>query len=203
VFGEHKPSFDLPENFTFTELGSIPLQEWSTGLIAALKSIEDEVILFMMDDYWLNRSVDQEAIRLCDGFTLLHENVARFDLTTDRLYARGVEDYDQIGHLDLIKSDPFSPYHFSTQAALWRREHLIDCLVPHEQPWEAEINGDKRLRDRGWLVLGTRQAPIRYTIAVQKGRFMPDGGYQTPTNAMNHEDVQYILDQGWVPDHVR
>lgn len=200
VFGEHRPDFDLPDNFAFNELGAIPLQEWSTGLIAALQSIEDEVILFMMDDYWLNRDVDHEAIELCRGYMRLEENIARFDMTTDRLYARGVTDYGALSYLDVIKSDPLSPYHFSTQAALWQRKCLIDCIAPHEQPWECEINGDKRLRDAGYLVLGTRQAPIRYTIAIQKGMFMPDGGYQTPTHALNVSDVEYIRAQGWIPD---
>lgn len=200
VFGNTEPAFHLPDNFTFTSIGPFqPVSEWTTDLIAALSSIEDEVICLMMDDYWLNRKVDNDAISMCYYYMLAYPGVARFCICTDRTYARDATDYNKIGHLDVIKSDPLSPYHFSYQASLWRRTTLLDCIVPHETPWESEIRGDARLRELGSLVLGTKQGPMRYTIAVQKGKFMPDGGYQTPSNEMNHADVDYIKAQGWIP----
>lgn len=200
VFGNTQPAFDLPDNFTFTSIGPFqPVEEWTTDLRNALQLIDDEVICFFMDDYWLNRRVDANAIRWCYHYMLTCPEVGRFDLCTDRLYAPGIVDYDKIGYLDVIKSDPMSPYHFSYQASLWRRKTLLDCIVPAETPWQSEIRGDERLRNSGALVLGTRQGPLRYTIAVQKGKFMPAGGYQTPTNAMNYEDVDYIKAQGWIP----
>lgn len=200
VFGNTAPHFELPANFTFTSIGPFqPATEWTTDLITALLSITDDVFCLMMDDYWINRPVDHRAICLCYEYMLTHPDIGRFCICTDRTYARDVTDYGTLDDLDVIKSDPLSPYHFSYQASLWRRTTLLDCLVPHETPWNSEIAGDARLRDLGALVLGTRQGPLRYTIAVQKGVFKPGGGYQTPHNAMNVEDVQYILDQGWVP----
>jgi hypothetical protein len=178
------------------------VQEWTTDLRAALNSISDEVICLLMDDYWIGRQVDTNAVWFCYQYMLRCPDVARFDLCTDRLYAAGMTDYMALGYLDVIKSDPMSPYHFSYQASLWRRTTLLDCVVDHETPWESEIRGDERLRKLGALVLGTRQQPIHYTIAVQKGQFMPDGGYQTPAYAMNLDDVDYIRSAGWIPAEV-
>lgn len=201
VFGNTPPAFDLPSNFTFTSIGPFqPVEEWTTDLRNALCLVPDDVICFLMDDYWINRQVDSNAIRWCYHYMFEHPEVARFDICTDRLYAAGMTDYDKIGYVDVIKSDPHSPYHFSYQASLWRRLTLLDAIEPHETPWQSEIRGDARLRNLGALVLGTRQGPIRYTIAIQKGKFMPNGGYQTPTNAMNMADVEYIKAQGWIPD---
>lgn len=192
--------FALPLNFYTQEIGTfLPVSEWTTDLIAALSWMTDDVICLLMDDYWLNRQVNQQAVEWCYEYMQAHPEVARFDLTTDRLYARGMSDYCKIGYLDIIKSDPESPYHFSFQAALWRRKHLLNCLVPHETPWQAEMKGDARLRATGALVLGTRQSPIHYTIAVQQGKFAPDGGYQFPANAMQFADVDYIMSQHWIP----
>lgn len=200
VFGNTNPPFSLPANFSFESIGPFqPVSEWTSDLIEALNCIDDDVFCLMMDDYYLGRTVDHNAVCLCYQYMLAHPEVARFDLCTDRLYARDITDYGQIGYLDVIKSDPMSPYHFSYQASLWRRLTLLDCLMPHETPWTSEIQGDKRLRDLGALVLGTRQAPIRYTIAVQKGKFLPDAGYQTPAYAMNAEDMAYIKAQDWIP----
>lgn len=200
VFGNTQPPFALPDNFVFESVGPFkPVEEWTTDLIEALNAIPDDVICLMMDDYWLNRQVDSNAVRWCYEYMLTHPEVARFDLCTDRLYAAGARDCTKINYLDVIISDPQSPYHFSYQASLWQRQALLDCVEPHETPWDSEMRGDTRLRGLGALVLGTRQGPMRYTIAVQRGRFTPDGGYQSPTNAMQAADVEYIKAHGWIP----
>lgn len=200
VYGNTRPLFALPDNFTFESVGSFrPVEDWSTDLMAGLSSMSDDVICLMMDDYWINRRVDANAVRWCYEYMLTHPEVARFDLCTDRLYAPGITDYAKINYLDVIRSDPRSPYHFSYQASLWQRQTLLACLYPHETPWDSEMRGDQRLREQSGIVLGTRQGPMRYTIAVQQGKFMPDGGYQTPTNAMQQTDVDYIAGQGWIP----
>lgn len=203
VYGNTPPDFKLPFNFHFHSMGAMqPVERWTDGLIFALNQIQEEAVILMMDDYWLNRQVNAQAVESIYRYTLEHPEVARFDLTTDRLYAGGMHDYARVGPLDVIISDPHSPYHFSLQAAVWRRSWLLQCLKPHETPWQAEINGDARLRDTGALVLGTRQSPLHYTIAVQRGKFTPDGGYQTPVNALPAEDVKTIVEKGWIPDHL-
>lgn len=202
IGGYTAPSFRLPDGFTFHSIGAFadyPVGKWSDGLIAFLLSLSDDLVLLLLDDYWPFRDVDSRAIEELTYYMMAHDSVARLCTCTDRLYASGIQDYGHYGHLDLIRSDPHSPYHFSFQASLWRRKMLLECLAPNETPWQAEDNGNARLRDAGYLVLGTRQAPMRYTIAIQRGVFSPDGGYQSPNAAMNPEDVQYILEHDWLP----
>ena len=205
IGGYSHPPFKLPPRFEFVSLGAFadyPVERWTNGLIKFLRSLADDLILFLLDDYWLFREVDNKAIEELTRFMAARENIARCCVCTDRLYAPGITDYARWGHLDIIKSDSKSPYHFSFQASLWRRTALLDLLVPNETPWDAEQRGDQRLREAPYIVIGTRQAPLRYTIAVQRGQFTPDGGYQTPTAAMNQYDLRYILEQGWIPEHV-
>lgn len=203
IGGYTPPAFDLPLGVTFYSIGKFedyPVTRWTDGLIKSLNFVEDDVVLFLMDDYWPFRDIDNRGMAQIANYMHLHSDVARFDVCTDRLYAQGITDYGRLAHLDVIKSDPRSPYHFSYQASMWQRKALLDLLVPGETPWQSEMNGDKRMNDA--LVLGTRQAPLRYTIAVQQGKFTPDGGYQTPTARMNDSDLVYILAQKWIPDHV-
>lgn len=204
VFGNSPLPFVLPDNFTFQSVGPfMPAQQWSNDLITALNSIDDDVICFMMDDYWLNRMVNQQAVRWCYQYMQQHADVIRFDLTTDRLYAKGITPYGSLGYLDLIKSDQKSQYNFSFQAGLWRRKLLLEVLRPNETPWEVEESGSRRMEKLPYLVLGTKQSPIHYTIAVQQGKLAMDGGYQFPANPMQQTDADYILKSGWIPEGLR
>lgn len=205
IGGYTPPPFNLSDRFEFRSIGAFadyPVDRWTNGVIKFLESLKDDLVLFMLDDYWPFRDVDNRAIERIVTYMLAHESVARFCVCTDRLYAAGITDYDRYGHLDIIKSDPASYAHFSFQASIWRRTALLEMLRPDETPWDAETRGDQRLHLSRYIVLGTRQAPLRYTIAVQKGKFTPDGGYQTPVAAMNPLDLQYIMDQEWIPDDV-
>ncbi len=205
VGGYTPPPFEVPDGFRFYVIGDFkdyPVGKWSDGLIRFLWSVDDDLVLLLMDDYWLFRDVDNAALIHIAQYMTTHHEVARFCVCTDRLGAHGITDYARLGHLDVIKSDPQSPYHFSFQASMWRKDALLMCLRHGETPWDAETRGDERLRDLEALVLGTRQAPMRYTIAIQKGKFTPDGGYQTPTAAMNPDDLTYITEHGWIPEDV-
>lgn len=202
IAGYTQPDFELPRDVTFKSIGRFvdyPIGQWSTGLLRFLHTLEDQVILFLMDDYWLYRDVDQRGIRLIGSYMETHPDVARFCVCTDRLGAAGARDYGRLGHLDVITTPPHTPYQFSYQASAWQRQALIDCLQPNETPWQSEMAGQERLGDR--LVLGTRQAPMRYTIAVQQGKFTPAGGYQEASARMNDDDLGYIRSQNWIPDH--
>lgn len=203
IGGYTRPEFSLPIGVEFYSIGDFadyPVHRWTNGLIKLLEAIEDEVILFMMDDYWLFREVDDRAIKLMTDYMLTHTEVIRFCCCTDRLGAAGITDYLRLGHLDVIK-DNGAPYRFSYQASLWQRRDLLDLLVRDETPWQSEQAGDYRM-SKDALVLGTRQAPMRYTIAIQRGRFTPDGGYQTPNAKMNDADLEYIMSQNWLPAEV-
>jgi len=202
IGGYTRPSFDLPTHCEFVSIGAFvdyPVSKWSNGLIKLLERIEDEYILFMMDDYWLNRRVDQRTIDDLTDYLMAHRDLARLDLTGDRLGASGWVSHGRVNGLELIRSNPQSPYHFSFQAALWRRSLLLDCLTPDLTPWESEINGDHRLRELGYLVVGTKQPPLRYTIAVQQGKLALDGGYQTSAYALPVTDADHLIKTGMIP----
>lgn len=173
VAGFTPPTFALPENFHFHTIGAFadyPVTRWSDALLALLDQIDDAVVTLMLEDYWLTRPVNVEAVAMLDAYAQQFGYVARIDLTTDRLYAAGATDYGRCGYLDLIRSDPASAYHMSMMAGVWRVEHLRRVLIPGETPWQVEIMGTQRLAQlHDVLVLGTRQYPVRYILAHRGG----------------------------------
>ena len=173
VGGFKHPDFILPPNFSFVSLGDMadyPIDNWSDAFVKCLGMMSEEVFVFMLEDYWLVRPVDDAAIRILYNYMHQHRGVLKIDLCTDRLYAPNMSEHGWTDRLDLVKSDPASPYHMSLLTGLWRKELLLKHLIPGESPWDVEIRGTRRLsRDADDIVLGTRQWPVRHSVVYRRG----------------------------------
>lgn len=162
--------FPLPDNFETYKIDrhDYPPGKWSNGLIRFLKSIPDEYIVLMLEDYWLCRTADVGAVPTLTEWMMQHPDVVRFDLTADRLYGQGMRDIGAYGHYDVIECDKDAPYQMSLQAAIWKRDLLLRLLRPDQSAWETEIHTDMTKVDM--RVAGTRQYPVRYANGVLKGK---------------------------------
>lgn len=198
VGGFKEPDFTLPPNFSFMSLGDMadyPVNKWSDGLIKFLGMVPDEIFVFMLEDYWITRPVDTEGVQILYSYMQQFDYVAKIDLCADRLYAFNMEDYGWVNRIDLVKSFRGSPYHMSLMTGLWRKEHLLAHLVPGESPWDVEITGTPRLaRNGNVIVLGTRQWPVRHTLAYRNGQMGdPD------VSALSPADVEALREKGYIP----
>lgn len=172
VAGYARPEWRLPENVEFYSIGNnkdYPVSRWSTATAKFLNDMPDEAFVLLLEDYWLTRDVDARAIDILHDYVKQFTYVARMDLTGDRLYAGGADlNYGTVAHLDLVKSMPGSQYHFSLMAGIWRKEHLLRHLPPDWDPWKCELMGTTNLsHDQSVIVLGTRQWPLKHTIAFR------------------------------------
>lgn len=200
VGGYTRPA--LPAGVEWIELGAFadyPYERWSDGLLKLLSLIPDECFLWTMDDFWLVRPVDDAAVRMLYQHLVNFPHLARIDLTTDRLYAGGVQEAGTLGPLHLVSTPPGTPYQLSFQSGLWRREALRQYLVPGETAAEVEIRGSHRMTLASANVLGTREAPLRYLIAMQHGKLCIDGGgYQVPRVELSAEDRAELAELGYL-----
>lgn len=195
VVGFKHPDFQLPDNFDFHSMGSMsdyPLNKWSDALIDFLE-LQSHMTHFvlMLEDYWVTRPVNTQAIRMLFDYAKQFRNVLKIDLVADRLYAWGMKDYDNCGHLDLIVSDPASQYQMSLMCGIWNRELMLRFLVRGETPWEVELSGTPRVAAAGndVLVLGTRQWPVKHILAHRRGNpseLLLDGIKSVDIEAMNN-----------------
>lgn len=171
ILCETAPQFRLPDNFSILPMPrgrKWPANKWTNRVIQYLKRIEEKHVVILLDDYWLIRTVDVRGISTLCEYMQLHPQVLRMDLTADRLYAGGMQDFDMYGHYDLVRA-PGSQYEMSLQAGIWDRELLLTVLQPDWNPWEVELLGTSVVNERNMIVLGTRQNPIRYTNAMKNG----------------------------------
>lgn len=162
----------LPPNFDAVSLGCQSDYTWSAGLLRVLDLIRDDVVLLLLEDYFLTESVDWTPIdALTDYYLVKNTHVVKIDLTDDRL---------KVGHalcakyagLDIILSIHNTPFQTSLQAALWRKSFLQQFLALDESAWQFEKNGTRRViaaRRRkvfDGVILGTMTPPMTYANAV-------------------------------------
>lgn len=203
IGGFTPPDFELPSNFTFHSIGPFeeyPVGKWTNGLIKLLSEIDDTAFTLMLEDYWITRGVDRHGVQMCHAYAEQFGYVLRIDLTLDRLFAHGprypadVPDYGQLGHLDLIRSEPTSQYHMSLMTGVWRRDNLLKVLQPDWSPWQVELEGTSRLAAQhahDLLVLGQRQWLVRHTLAYRGGN--PIGA---DLSQIRPEDVEVMKAEG-------
>lgn len=199
IVGFAYPEFELPPNFHFVSMGPMsdyPINKWSDVLIDFLQlSPSIHHFVLMLEDYWVSRPVNTQAVRMLYDYAVQFQNVLKIDLVADRLYAWGMTDYDNCGYLDLVLSDYRSQYHMSLMCGIWSKELLLRFLVRGETPWEVELNGTPRVAAAGneVLVLGTRQWPIKHILAHRRGNpseLLLDGIKQCDIDTMR--ELNYI-----------
>jgi len=185
IGGFKRPGFRLPSNFKFKSISpdNYPSDRWSDGLIALLNSMTDDHFVFVLEDYWLIRTVDLNGVKACHEYVKDRPDVLRIDLTDDRQYAGGVQDVEGWGHYDIVETPHGTPYQFSTQAGIWNRKLLLSLLKPNKTAWETEIHIQPREDMR---VLGTRQSPMRYANAILKGKIDLDQIRRIPREHRAH-----------------
>jgi hypothetical protein len=139
------------------------------------------------------------ALGWAQRYMLDNPDVIRFDLTTDRLGDKH-HDIGWFHHFDLIEAEKTATYNLSFQASIWRRELLLEVLRPGESPWESEINGSVRLNATPYRVVGTRQWPMKYIIAVNKGRLALDGSWCVPPRQLSQGDLIELAHERLIPE---
>jgi hypothetical protein len=171
-------SIELPDNFTFHSIADREYgkNEWSTGLIQFLRAMPDDHFVLLLEDYWLCRGVNHQAVGTLHELCMNHPDVLRMDLTDDRQYNGEVRDWEVLpyyGYNDIIFTPPKSPYQMSLQAGIWNRKLLLEVLKPDKSAWQVELEtGEKQLSK--YVVLGTRQRPVRYANVFRGGDASPE-----------------------------
>ena len=202
VAGFSSPKFEIPADWQFVSLGAFedyPINKWSNAvrnLIGNAGFVEERFIL-MLEDYFILRKVDELGIRQLGAYMAQHSDIAKIDLTTDRLYAGDMRDYVAYEQFDLIISDPNSAYNTSLLAAIWDKQSFLDILIDDETPWQFELEGSTRWKnyalDTYKKILGTRQFPIRHTVAIRNGAIDYECLWQEPhPNKINKMDLDAL-----------
>jgi len=112
---------------------------WSQCLIKALESIEDNIVLYMQEDYFIKSNVKNKIIE--EFVSMMNEkNIDCIHLTDQNTSGPFLPST----HTDLWLINKKAPYRVSCQAALWKRSVLLQYIRAYENPWQFEKYGTKR-----------------------------------------------------------
>lgn len=159
----------LPANFTNYAIGKQADYTWSSGLLKYLDDHQGELILLMLEDYFINKPVRVETIKGAWEMMLKQSGIAKIDLSDDRLKVL----HANFGNDGVfVHSTDNAPFQTSLQAAIWRVDFLRRFLDPKEDAWQFEKHGTRRViaaREAGGfdgLILGFKNPPMSYINAI-------------------------------------
>ncbi len=135
--------------FTFQGLNIVSIQNnkltpeirttWSECLIRALNSIDDDVVLYMQEDYFLKDTVKNDLVE--KYVRMMQENLTMhcIHLTDQGVAAEAPATYENLWTVPTQHRD-----RISCQAALWKKAVLLQYLRSYESGWNFEWWGSKR-----------------------------------------------------------
>jgi hypothetical protein len=161
---------------------------WSDCLLRCLDQVETPLVLYVQEDYFLERPVDAALIDEFAARMIADPDIGNLQLTH----------FGSLGEMTLT-SDPRlcriarrARYRISCQAALWRTDVLRSYLRAGENGWMFELYGTRRAWRRDETFLGVNRklfnpeqaAVFQYThTGIMKGRWHP----QVPALFARHD----------------
>lgn len=113
---------------------------WSQCLKWALEGIENDIVLYMQEDYFLRDNVKNDIVEEYVQLMLNNNEIKCIHLTDQAVQPSNEKSiYNQ---LDKVKIK--QRYRVSCQAALWRKSELIELIRVKENAWEFEEFGSMR-----------------------------------------------------------
>lgn len=137
--------------------------EWSDRLRRGLEAIPEENVLYLQEDFWPTSPIP--ALRYFDVFRALDMHALRI-APESRHYS--VFRRFSVGGLPVHRFSRLSHYLVSHQASIWKKDFLLACLAPGENPWVNEERGTERLQ-RSRDPLRIYLSPSRWYAAVCRG----------------------------------
>ncbi len=147
------------------------VQTWSKRLKNALKQIDTEYIIFLLEDFFFLGDVDQAEINKCIKYMEQDKKISCIGLWRSgrKLSNSTLVDSSFSGYKERTQS---TRYDLNCQAALWRKKDLIKYLSPYESAWQFEEIGTERAKLYG------RRFLLKYKNNAFNYQIVPElGGY--------------------------
>ncbi len=123
---------ELP-NTTIVKVGD-DHRSWCNLARMGMEAIKEEYVIYFQDDYWLNKRVNNDAIKQhLDYFD-------RNNLDFLKINADMPRDKNRIGDTDYCWNYPNIRYSINTAVAIWRKSTISKLMIQNWSGWEFERN---------------------------------------------------------------
>lgn len=139
---------------------------WGSRLLNAINNIDEEFIIMLFDDFFLNKDID-------NSFLELYLNKIISDQKVAVIYLEKITEHPGIVNERLIKENSHSDllihlpknmkYRLNSAPAIWRKSTLKKYTKKNDTPWSWEVFGSLRtIRDEGFFCVNSKDNIISY-----------------------------------------
>jgi len=210
---KHWPSFDAPI-YICTESKKIEVEgldircplnfdrkvTWSHRMLTLLKIIDSENILFMLDDFWIKNTVNEELIEKCIDYLENDKNIGYFCLKSQVQQPHMDFNFPSNKYPEFLVYGQKTIFRINTQIGLWRKNYLIKVLRKHEDVWFFETRASWRSShlygNDIYILRPDIQRPIDYHLCgvLHQGKYI-----QEFLDDFSSDNLQLDLTRGVVP----
>ena len=157
---------------------------WSKRLKNVLKKIDSEIVVFLLEDFFLKSTVNQNAFQKTLEAMLEDKTIGYIGLKyrPDRKLKNGFSPDEHFVSRDLLPVK----YRLPLVSSMWNRDYFIKIIRDHETPWEFEEYAGIRSKKYNYKVLdinnntGFFEAVFDYNIDMQYGIGIAKGKWLMP-----------------------
>lgn len=197
LLGYSEPTCKLPSNMKFISMS--PIQEgnehgWAKYLREYFESIEDEFIMWGIDDHLIVNQIDEDIISHLTNIIKSDNSVGRVGFTYG-ISNRGYTIIQSFPEYDIIELDQFQkqnkpwPYRIDTGFGIWRKSYLLKYLIDGYTPWDFELKGGELAMNDGYKILATNRKFAVHKVEGKRG-FAPD---KVNLLGVKFEDILYLM----------
>jgi hypothetical protein len=144
---------------------------WASNIKTIVSGLNEECILYMQEDYFLQSFVDTKKIKDLLRYMSV-ESVGSI-----RLIGSPEPKYPHSNPFGLYEVKKKEQYRVSLQGSLWNKGVFLSLLKDGESGWDMEKEGSLRSNDLNEVFLSTqKKCPVLdyyYYTAIKKGMWMP------------------------------
>ncbi len=146
-------------------LHSDPFVSWTRRMESILNQIDDEYIVFLLEDFFLNSKIDQNRIDQMINYMM------KYNVDCVRLIPSPPPCHTVNKKMDLGLNEFGAPYYVSAQPSIWKRESLVRLLDHDYSPWQFEIVCSKDPRYRDMKFRTVNHTVYSYNNGVERGHY--------------------------------
>tara|TARA_B100000902_G_scaffold396007_1_gene455911 strand:- start:3408 stop:4157 length:750 start_codon:yes stop_codon:yes gene_type:complete len=207
VLGYNLPNFEMPSNFEYVSLGTQRGPKyWSDDMLEYFKDCEHDCFYLTTEDGFIVEPVNKDILSLAIKTALVNPNdrFLRFNLTCD-VQSRAHQILKQYEGYSLIKSAQFTYYRQSLNHSIWRKESLVNKLIPGQSPWDFELDNQRAMFDNLDVYATKDKFAISCGHGYKKGKKLAKWyecthPHITGKQGLSREDINYIEGKGWMPE---
>ena len=154
-------------------------KSWADNVREMLGHIEEEYVIMLLDDFFIDRTIDTQRIRELAQY-MEEQGFDSLRLEPEPGPARLCNRKLRVG-----KTKPGYPFYVSTQPAIWKKNSLIKLLKEGYSAWDFELKNTIDADNLECNFAATKDYVFHHKNGVERGKY-----YSRTVDFLNSEGIQ-------------